>query len=118
MSLQTRRVGEWTVTEAGPLEAARLMRLAAQYQQMVTDAQAKNPPLETDLERLEALAIWPQIAACVAPPITADDWLQIPLTVIADLRQQAEILNPAWFVVNTAETEKKTRSRHKPSTSA
>ena len=117
MTLQTRKVGEYVVTEAGPLEAARVMKTAQKYQELVSAAQAKGAEVsEQELETLEALAIWPTIAACTSPQISIDDWMQIPLTTIKELRDAAEILNPSWFTAPTMAQEKKTRSRHRKST--
>lgn len=116
MTLQTRKVAEYVVTEAGPLEAARVMRHAQTYQELVAAAQARGAEVSLqELEILEALAIWPTIAACTSPAISIDDWMQIPLTTIKELRDAAEILNPSWFVLIQ---EKKTRPKHKKSTSA
>lgn len=116
MSLQTRVVGAYIVTEAGPLEAARVMRLAARYQALLERAQEKESgPTDEDLERLQALAIWPQVGACTSPLPTESDWLQIPLTTIEQLRSAAELLNPGWFVVQTPAQEKKTRLKHRKS---
>ncbi len=118
MTLQTRKVGEYVVTEAGPLEAARVMRHAQTYQALVSAAQARDAEVTVqELEILEALAIWPTIAACTSPAISIDDWMQIPLTTIKELRDAAEILNPSWFTAMTPTQEKKTRPRHKNSTS-
>jgi hypothetical protein len=119
MTLQTRRVDVYTVTEAGPLEAARVMRLATEYQARLAAAQEKpNGATEEDFELLQALSVWPSVGACMTPIPSVEDWLQIPLTTIEKLKGAAEILNPSWFVAPTPATEKKTRSRHKPSTSA
>lgn len=119
MTLQTRKVGDYVVTEAGPLEAARVMRCAQKYQELVAAAQARGTDVSLqELEILEALAIWPTIAACTSPVISIDDWMQIPLTTIKDLREAAEILNPSWFTAATMAQEKKTRPKHKKSTSA
>jgi hypothetical protein len=117
--LQTRKIGEYTVTEAGPLEAARVMKNAQKYQALIDAAQAKDAEVSDDeYEFLQALAIWPTIASCTSPQISIDEWMQIPLTTIAQLREAAEILNPSWFVALTPDQEKKTRSRHKKSTNA
>jgi hypothetical protein len=117
--LQTRKVGEYTISEAGPLEAARIMRLSARYTEMLEAMKTKGDLVtDDDMERLQALAIWPQVAACVVPAISADDWLQIPLTIVSELRTAAEILNPSWFMVSTPAAEKKTRAKRHKSTSA
>jgi hypothetical protein len=115
--LQTRKVGEYTISEAGPLEAARLMHLSAIYVDMRATLNASGDPVTTET-LLQALLIWPFVAACVVPAISADDWLQIPLTIVSELRTAAEILNPSWFMVSTPAAEKKTHAKRHKSTSA
>jgi len=118
MTLQTLVVAGYTVSEAGPLEAARIVRLAAEYMSLVNEAKAKkDAATEEDFDRLQALAVWPQVAACVTPNISRDEWFQIPTaTVLRELRQAAEQLNPTWFIeVVPGDVQKKTtRPRHKP----
>ena len=113
--LQTRTIGEFVVTEAGPLQAARLLRLSERYNALIAEAQAKgDAATDEDVERLQALAIWPQVAACTTPALDVDGWMNTPLSTIGELREVAEILNPSWFVLNTPDVEKKsTRKRHK-----
>jgi hypothetical protein len=114
--LQKIQVGEFVVSEAGPLEAARLLRLSEKYTAMLTQATEKGEAAtDDDVERLQALEIWPQVAACVTPLLEMDAWLQTPLATIGELREAAEMLNPDWFIVNDADVEKKSaRKRHKP----
>ena len=122
--LQSRNVGEYTVTEAGPLQAARLLRLSEWYNALIAEAQAKgDAATDEDVERLQALAIWPQVAACTSPAregaawgtaLDVDGWMNTPLSTIGELREAAEILNPSWFMLNTPDVEKKSaRKRHK-----
>lgn len=113
--LQKRQVDEFVVSEAGPLEAARLLRLSEKYNALIAQAQAKGEAAtDEDVERLQALAIWPQVAACTTPLLEIDAWMQTPLATIGELREAAEILNPSWFVLNDADVEKKSaRKRHK-----
>lgn len=114
MPLNTRVIGDYTVTEAGPIEAARSVNFAAKYQAMLNEAQAKgNDATEDDLERLQALSAWATFGACVSPRLSPDDWLAIPLTVIADIRQAAVTLNPTWFPDDSPAAEKKRSGRPK-----
>ena len=114
--LRKMQVDDFVVSEAGPLEAARLLRLSDEYTAMIAAVQEKGETAtDEDVERLQALAIWPQVAACVTPLLDMDAWLQTPLDTIGKLREAAEMLNPLWFVVNDADVEKKSaRKRHKP----
>ena len=120
--LKTIVIGEYTVTEAGPLEAARSVNFAAQYQQMLEAAKAKGDlATEDDLERLQALSRWMTVAACVTPRLSADDWLQISLTTIDELKRAAKELNPTWFEdddQDPAAAEKKRERKRRKSTRA
>jgi hypothetical protein len=114
--LQTRRVADYVVSEAGPLEAARLLRKNEIYKSKVSAAQEKGDAAnDADVEYLQALSIWAQVTACVTPDISVDDWMRTPLTTITGLRSAAEILNPSWFIVASQQQEKKTKPRHKKS---
>jgi hypothetical protein len=115
--LKTKVVGEYTVSEAGPLEAARSVNFGAAYKAMIEAAQAKkDAATEDDLERLQALGTWSTHAPCISPRISPDEWLQIPVEIIAELRQAAIDLNPTWFATVDATTEKKSASKRRKST--
>lgn len=114
--LKTITVGEYVISEAGPIEAARSVNFAAKYQAMLNEATSKgNDATEDDLERLQALSVWATVGACVSPRLSADDWLNIPLTVISDLRLAAVSLNPTWFQDTGPDAEKKSGAKRKAS---
>lgn len=110
--LKTKVIGDFTVTEAGPIEAARSVNYSAQYSQWVKEAQDKgDDATEDDLERLQALSVWMTVGAVVHPRQSADDWLSLPLTLISQIHEAATELNPTWFELAGPATEKKRKSK-------
>ncbi len=96
--LKTITVDDFTVSEAGPLEAARAWNFSQQYTALLQEAQAAGENIDPEvLDRINALSLWAQVAACVTPRIDQVAWLQIPVTTITRLREAAEKLNPDWF---------------------
>lgn len=108
--LKTETIGDYVVSEAGAIEAARAAAFGQTYQAMISKAQAAGENVSPDeLDRLTALSMWPNAGACVSPRVDADAWLNIPLETIVQIVDAAKRLNPSWFEPMTDGAKKKKR---------
>jgi hypothetical protein len=97
--LKTKKIGKWTVSEAGMREAVRKMNMIQQVREQAEKGKA-------DDELITALSVFPVIAGCVTPLLTIEKFLQIPEQELDELSKAAMELNPHWFVM--PDQEKKT----------
>jgi hypothetical protein len=98
MTLKTVQVESYTVTEAGMKEAIA----------RVTALKRLGAMLETaDEETAAALMLWPHLYGCIYPRISADDFFQIPETVLDKLVTVATELNPHWFTPPESKADEK-----------
>lgn len=97
--LQTKQVGNYTVSQAGMREAVRRMTMIKKIQEMVQGG-------ELDDDTVTALSIYPHIAGCVTPIISVNAFLEIPEQELDELSKVAMELNPHWYEI--PDQEKKT----------
>jgi hypothetical protein len=117
--LKTIVVGEYVVSEAGPMEAARAYNFGQQYTALLEQAKDAGDSLDPEfLDMVNSLSLWPQVGACISPRVDQVGWLQIPLATIQELRDAAEKLNPSWFSQLTPKADaQKKRQKPRKSTS-
>ena len=106
MSLKTKQVGQYTVSQIGALQGANLRV----FQRRVVEMTAKNP----DEGYAEALNEWARVAACSSPYISIDEWLETPLMELRPLVEAVEELNSD---IQSADEPKKKPSKPKKSSS-
>ena len=100
--LHTKTVGIYTVSQAGMREAVRRVGMMQELQ---------NSQEMYDLETLTALSIYPNIAGCIQPLISIEDFMQMPEQELDSLSAAVMELNPHWFAV--PDQEKKTKKARK-----
>lgn len=99
--LKTKKIGKYTVTQAGMLHAVRRVNMFKELQGLVK---------KYDEETLTALAIYPNIAGCIDPKISIKAFMQMTETELNDLTMAVMELNPHWFTLPEEEQEKKTET--------
>jgi len=90
--LETKQVGQYTVTRARLADAIRRDRLAESLKDKA-DALNENYTEEGFVE----LFYWPRVAACTSPAITFDEFTTMPDDEALALVDAAIDLNPHWF---------------------
>lgn len=80
--LRITQVGKWTISEVGALQGVRMNLFRKQADEYIT-AQKRNGAMVDGME--ETLAEWVQIAACVSPLLTIDEYLTMPAVEIMPL---------------------------------
>jgi len=106
--LETKKVGDYTVSQAGMRQAIRRMRLL----QIVMDA--KERKLYDD-DTISGLMLYPNIAGALHEDMTIEEYLNIPETVLDELTNASMELNPHWY--GNPQQEKKTEPPQTESTS-
>ena len=101
MALKTATIGNYTVSQMGPLQAARL-RLHLKN----LDALALGEDVD-DLTRYN----YALLAACVEPVITWGEYVEMPMAEIGPLAAAVEQLN-ADMVTPTDDTPQAKKKRH------
>jgi len=102
--LVEKKIGKYTVREAGMREAVRKIRMMEQAAEYAGD----------DAELKTTLAIYPHVFGCVIPHVSVDEFLELKETEIDTLYLAALELNPHWFAL--PDQEKKTDQQLSEST--
>jgi hypothetical protein len=97
--LKTQQIGKYTVTQMGPLQAARL-RLH------VRNLEAANLPVEVDDVTKYNYAL---LAACADPLITWAEYVEMTMMELAPLTAAVEELNAEMAQAATSPQAKKKR---------
>lgn len=97
MPLKTIAVGNYTVSQMGPLESARLRLFQRKIEPLITDDEAMN----------ETLNEWALVAACTTPLIERDAYLQMPLSETQLIVKAVEDLNGDLIGDGESDTKKK-----------
>ncbi len=75
--LRTKQVGKWVVSEIGALQGVRMNLFRAQAEERAAKDNA--------IGMAEVLTEWAQLAACVDPLLTVDEYLQLPAVEIMEI---------------------------------
>lgn len=100
MALQTEQVGQYTVSQAGMVEASRRVLMMKRVQLKIEEG-------GLDEETTTALSVYPHIAGCVTPKISIEKWMEMSEVEINDLSEASMRLNPHWFATPGVDEEKK-----------
>jgi hypothetical protein len=86
--LRTKQIGTWTVSEVGALQGVRMNLYRAK-----TDEYVKHAGDVVGLS--ETLAEWAQLAACVDPYLSIDEYLEMPAVEIMEIVNAMTEVNEA-----------------------
>lgn len=105
MTLKTKQVGVYTVSQMGPLESVRL-RL---FQKQIEELKTEDPVIK------EALNEWAFIAACTTPFISREEYLQTPALDLAKLTEAVSECNDDIISLGQETADPKRAKKKKPS---